>query len=116
MVSLRRLWGKGRAIPALSDAVAQELRARYHLDEGELKLLRSAERRGKFAGRPAAYVRVYRADRAQASSARVRSYEDLSLYPELVVYEGHVEQDGIYLVPRVQSSLPGPLGLRRYLG
>jgi len=107
MVELRRLWGGGRTLPSLRVDLSEELLTRYQVSEEELRLLRSVERPGKFAGRPASYVRVYRADRAEARGAKVRSYDDLSLYPELVVYEGHVEKGDIYLVPRVQPPLSG---------
>ena len=113
MVALRRLWGGGRAMPLLRVDLSEELRVRYQVGEEELRLLRSVERPGKFAGRPAAYVRVYRADRAEAQGAKIRSYEDLSPFPELVVYEGHVEKGDTYLVPRVQPSASGTIGERR---
>jgi hypothetical protein len=92
----------------LREDVAEELRTRYELDGGDLALLRCVEHRGRFAGRPVLYVRVYRLDRAQASGARIRGYNDLSLCPELVLYEGHVEEEGIYLVPRVQGMSAFP--------
>lgn len=104
MVSLPRLWRGGRAVPGLRPDVRQELQARFNLDEGLLQLLRSVERPGKFAGRQAFYVRVYRADRAEALGVRVRSYDDLSLRPELVLFEGHVEKEGIYLARRLQPA------------
>ena len=113
MVGMRRLWGGGRTAPLLREDLKEELRTRYQVEEGEFRLLRSVELPGKFAGRAAAYVRVYRADTAEARGAKVRSYKDLSLYPELVLYEGHVEKGDIYLVPRVQPAATGALGARR---
>ena len=113
MVGLRRLWGGGRAAPSLREDLKEELRSRYQVDEEELRLLRSVERPGKFLGRAAAYVRVYRADSVEARGVKVHSYVDLSLYPELVLYEGHVEKGDIYLVPRVQPAATGALGARR---
>lgn len=63
-------------------------------------MLRVVESRGRYSGRKVLFIRVFDPARAAGSAVVVRRYHDLDAHPELVLWSGHVESDGIVAITR----------------
>jgi hypothetical protein len=63
-------------------------------------MLRVVESRGRYSGRKVLFVRVFDPARAAESAVVVQRYRDLDAHPELVLWSGHVERDGIVAITR----------------
>lgn len=83
----------GSKSAALRPEVRQAIQERHSLSNAALDGLRVVEKRGKFAGRPVIYFRIFQTSAASVGDRLVRSYGDLDHSANLVTYEGHEEMD-----------------------
>ena len=63
-------------------------------------MLRVVESRGRYSGRKVLFVRVFDPASAAGSAVVVQRYRDLDAHPELILWSGHVESDGIVAITR----------------
>jgi hypothetical protein len=68
-------------------------------------MLSVVESRGRYAGRPVTFIRVFDPVRAAERAVIVQRYRDLDAQPSLVLWSGHVERDGVVALTR---RSPGP--------
>ena len=68
-------------------------------------MLRVVESRGRYAGRPVTFIRVFDPVRAAEREVVVQRFRDLDAQPSLVLWSGHVERDGVVALAR---RSPGP--------
>ena len=68
-------------------------------------MLRVVESRGRYAGRPVTFIRVFDPVRAAEREVIVQRFRDLDTQPSLVLWSGHVERDGLVALSR---RSPGP--------
>lgn len=68
------------------------------------------EARGRYAGRTVRYFRVFDPARTGARGLTIRSYQDLSAHPGLLLRTGHVEEDGSVVIdhrgPAMDAAIP----------
>ena len=68
------------------------------------------EARGRYAGRMVRYFRAFDPARTGARGLTIRSYQDLSAHPGLLLRTGHVEADGSVVVdyrgPAMDAAIP----------
>ena len=68
------------------------------------------EARGRYAGRTVRYFRAFDPARAGALGLTIRSYQDLSAHPGLLLRTGHVEEDGAVIIagrgPAMDAAIP----------
>jgi hypothetical protein len=72
---------------------------------GRSSMLRVVESRGRYAGRPVTFIRVFDPVRAAEREVVVQRFRDLDTQPSLVLWSGHVERDGLVALSR---RSPGP--------
>ena len=68
-------------------------------------MLRVVESRGRYAGRPVLFIRVFDPVRAAEREVAVRRFSDLDAQPSLVLWSGHVERDGLVALSRRSPGL-----------
>ena len=68
-------------------------------------MLRVVESRGRHAGRPVTFIRVFDPVHAAEREVIVQRFRDLDTQPSLVLWSGHVERDGLVALSR---RSPGP--------
>jgi hypothetical protein len=77
---------------------------------GESVALSVVESRGRYAGRTVRYFRVFDPARTSTRGLNIRSYQDLSAHPSLLLRTGHVEADGSVIidhrVPSLDEAIP----------
>ena len=59
---------------------------------GDSTALSVVESRGRYAGREVRYFRVFDPARTSTRGLTIRSYQDLSAHPSLLLRTGHVER------------------------
>jgi hypothetical protein len=72
---------------------------------GESVALSVVESRGRYAGRTVRYFRVFDPARTSTRGLNIRSYQDLSAHPSLLLRTGHVEADGSVIIDHRVPSL-----------
>jgi hypothetical protein len=72
---------------------------------GESVALSVVESRGRYAGREVRYFRVFDPARTSTRGLNIRSYQDLSAHPSLLLRTGHVEADGSVIIDHRVPSL-----------
>jgi hypothetical protein len=65
---------------------------------------RVVERQEKYSGRKVTQVRIFDPARAEARGVAVGAYDDLDAHPDLVLWTGHVEQDGTVNITRQAAA------------
>ena len=68
-------------------------------------MLRVVESRGRHAGRPVLFIRVFDPVRAAEREVIVQRFRDLDAQPSLVMWSGHVERDGLVALSRRSPGL-----------
>ena len=68
-------------------------------------MLRVVESRGRYAGRPVLFIRVFDPVRAAEREVIVQRFRDLDAQPSLVLWSGHVERDGLVALSRRSPGL-----------
>ena len=68
------------------------------------------EARGRYAGRTVRYFRAFDPARTGERGLTIRSYQDLSAHPGLLLRTGHVEADGSVIIdhrgPAIDAATP----------
>jgi len=68
------------------------------------------EARGRYAGRTVRYFRAFDPARTGERGLTIRSYQDLSAHPGLLLRTGHVEEDGAVIIadrgPAMDAAIP----------
>ena len=72
---------------------------------GSSSLLRVVESRGRYAGRPVTFIRVFDPVRAAVRAVVIQRFRDLDTQPSLVLWSGHVERDGRVTLSRRSPGL-----------
>jgi hypothetical protein len=73
---------------------------------GDSTALSVVESSGRYAGREVRYFRVFDPARTSTRGLTIRSYQDLSAHPSLLLRTGHVEKDGSVIIDhRVPSHV-----------
>jgi hypothetical protein len=79
---------------------------------GESTALGVVESRGRYAGRTVRYFRVFDPARTGTHGLTIRSYQDLSAHPGLLLRTGHVEEDGSVIIDHRVPSLDAAIPVR----
>jgi len=79
---------------------------------GESVALSVVESRGRYAGRTVRYFRVFDPARSSTRGLNIRSYQDLSAHPSLLLRTGHVEEDGSVIIDHRVPSLDATIPVR----
>jgi len=79
---------------------------------GDSTALSMVESRGRYAGRTVRYFRVFDPARTSTRGLTIRSYQDLSAHPSLLLRTGHVEEDGSVIIDHRDPSLDAPIPIR----
>jgi hypothetical protein len=75
-------------------------------------VLSVVESRGRYAGRTVRYFRVFDPARTSTRGLTIRSYQDLSAHPSLLLRTGHVEADGSVIIDHRVPSLDAAIPVR----
>ena len=68
-------------------------------------MLSVVESRGRYAGRPVMFIRVFDPARAAEREVAIRRFSDLDTQPSLVLWSGHVDRDGLVALSRRSPGL-----------
>jgi len=79
---------------------------------GESIALGVVESRGRYAGRTVRYFRVFDPARTGTQGLAIRSYQDLSAHPGLLLRTGHVEEDGSVVIDHRGSAMDATIPVR----
>jgi len=79
---------------------------------GESVALSVVESHGRYAGRKVHYFRVFDPARTSTRGLTIRSYQDLSAHPSLLLRTGHVEEDGSVIIDHRDPSLDAAIPIR----
>lgn len=89
------------------DRVWRRIATQFRMDVSQIANMRCVEKKGRLAGRPVTYVRIFdpTAISGVAGDGVVREYGDLDSHAEAVLFEGQIEQDGnVFLWDRRQTG------------
>ena len=67
--------------------------------------LRVVEERGRYSGRKVSFVRVFNPAHAAENAVNVQRYADLDTHPDLVLWSGHIEGDGLAAITRCVPAI-----------
>ena len=85
----------------LPDAAQKYLRRQFMLQNEYIEKLRCFEMDGIFREQPVKHIRVFNPALAKKNHLAIRTNSDLELYPEALVFEGHIDaEDKIYFADR----------------
>ena len=82
------------------------LEKKFWLLPRDMVALRCVRRRGSFGGLPANFIRICDQAMACEQGIIIKGYRDLDKHPDLVLFEGHIFQDGTVHLRRRKSTVP----------
>ena len=89
----------------LSPQVKAYMERKFDLIPEYLQQLRCFEHQGVFKEKPVTYLRIFSPWLAKERGVVPTSYADLDRYPELILYEGHIAENGeVYVADRRQPA------------
>lgn len=92
---------KNREARKLPEAAQRYLRRQFMLQDDYIEKLRCFEMEGTFREQPVRRLRVFSPALARHKRLTIRTNSDLVLYPEVLVFEGHIDmEDKIYFADR----------------
>jgi len=87
----------------LSPQVKAYMEHKFDLIPEYLSELRCFQHQGLLKEKPVTYLRIFNPWLAKERGIEPKAYADLDRYPELVLYEGHVAENGeVYMADRRQ--------------
>jgi hypothetical protein len=97
-----KFWHNGNA-RKLSPQVKAYMERKFDLIPEYLQQLRCFEHQGVFKENPVIYLRIFSPWRTKERGVTPMAYADLDRYPELILYEGHIAENGaVYVADRRQ--------------
>ena len=85
----------------LPKPVSEYMMWKFNVSSEYLEMLRCFEYTGLFKGKRVMYVNVFNPDIALEREALIRSNLDLEQHPEILLYKGHIDNDGkVYVADR----------------
>ncbi|MFC1864560.1 hypothetical protein ACFLYG_01875 [Chloroflexota bacterium] len=88
----------------LHESMRDHLRSEFRLSVTDMLPLRQVGQRGRFAGMPVKFIRIFDHTKACECGARIESYRDLDSHPELVFFDGHIFESGTVCLNRKQAG------------
>ena len=99
-----KFWHSGNA-RRLSPQVKAYMERKFDLIPEYLQQLRCFEHQGVFKEKPVTYLRIFSPWRTKERGVNPMAYADLDRYPELILYEGHIAENGeVYVADRRQPE------------
>lgn len=100
-----KFWHSGTA-KRLSPQLKAYMERKFDLIPEYLHDLRCFEHQGVFKEKPVTCLRVFSPWRTKERGIEPMAYADLDRYPELILYEGHIAQNGeVYVADRRQPTI-----------
>jgi hypothetical protein len=94
-------FGKNSESRKLSEPAQNYLRRQFMLQREYVEKLRCFEMDGLFREQPVRRFRVFSPALARKNHLTIRSNSDLEFHPEILVFEGHIDEDDkIYFADR----------------
>lgn len=97
----------------LSEKIRSSLISQFRMEPFQTPKLSYMEKRGTYAGRRVRYVRVFDPSLIPGQGSKtLKTYDNLSAHRQAVLFEGHIEKDGmVHLVdhrPRQRPETSAP--------
>jgi hypothetical protein len=87
----------------LSPQVKAYMEHKFDLIPEYLSELRCFQHQGLFKEKPVTYLRIFNPWHTKERGVALMAYDDLDRYPELILYEGHIAENGeVYVADRRQ--------------
>ena len=100
-----KFWHSGNA-KKLSPQLKAYMERKFDLIPEYLHDLRCFEHQGVFKEKPVTCLRIFSPWRTKERGIEPMAYADLDRYPELILYEGHIAQNGeVYVADRRQLTI-----------
>jgi hypothetical protein len=98
---MRLQFRKNTGSKKLPESVQNYLRRQFMLQREYVEKLRCFETDGLFREQPVRRIRVFSPALAKKNNLAIRTSSDLELHPEILAFEGHIDEDGkIYFADR----------------